>query len=61
VPAGFVDGLPVGISLFGGKLQEQRLLRLAHAFEQATKHRRPPALARARPGAAGCPCGPARG
>jgi amidase len=61
VPAGFVDDLPVGISLFGGKLQEQRLLRLAHAFEQATKHRRPPALEKARPGAAGCPCGPARG
>ena len=56
VPAGTVDGLPVGISLFGGKLQERRLLRLAHAFEQATEHRRPPSLEKARPGAAGCQC-----
>jgi amidase len=44
VPAGYVDGLPVGISLFGGRLQEQRLIGLAHAVEQATHVRRPPAL-----------------
>lgn len=42
VPAGFVRGLPVGISLFGRRFQEQRLLVLAHALEQATKQRRPP-------------------
>ncbi len=42
VPAGFVFGLPVGLSFFGRAWTEGSLLRLAHAFEQATKHRRPP-------------------
>ncbi|HTE53728.1 MAG TPA: amidase [Kofleriaceae bacterium] len=42
LPAGFVAGLPVGISLFGRRFQEQRLLGLAHALEQATHHRRAP-------------------
>ncbi len=42
VPAGFVFGLPVGISFFGRAWSEPVLLRAAYAFEQATKHRRPP-------------------
>ena len=42
VPAGFVNGLPVGISFFGGAYTEPTLIRLAYAFEQATKHRQPP-------------------
>jgi amidase len=42
VPAGFVHGLPVGISFFAGGYSEPALIRLAYAFEQATKHRRPP-------------------
>ncbi|HQR45479.1 MAG TPA: amidase [Thermoanaerobaculia bacterium] len=42
VPAGFVFGLPVGISFFGRAWSEPVLLRLAYAFEQATTHRRPP-------------------
>jgi amidase len=42
VPAGFVFGLPVGISFFGRAWSEPVLLRIAYAFEQATKHRRPP-------------------
>lgn len=42
VPAGFVHGLPVGLSFFGGAWSEQRLIRLAYAFEQATHARRAP-------------------
>ena len=42
VPAGFVYGLPVGISFFGRAWSEPKLLRMAFAFEQATKARRPP-------------------
>ncbi|MDI2029155.1 amidase [Saccharopolyspora sp. TS4A08] len=39
VPAGFTpEGLPVGIQLVGPHRSEQRLLRIAHAFEQATRH-----------------------
>jgi len=37
VPAGFVRGLPVGISFFGAAWNEPGLLKLAYAFEQATK------------------------
>jgi amidase len=44
VPAGFVHGLPVGISFFGRAWSEATLLRLAYAYEQATRHRRPPEL-----------------
>ena len=42
VPAGFVSGLPVGISFFGRAWSEPTLLKLAYAFEQATKARKPP-------------------
>ncbi len=42
VPAGFVHGLPVGLTFFGRAWSEPVLLKLAYAFEQATKHRRPP-------------------
>jgi amidase len=42
VPAGFVFGLPVGISFFGRAWSEPSLLKLAFAFEQATKIRKPP-------------------
>ncbi len=42
VPAGFVFGLPVGISFFGRAWSEPVLLKLAYAFEQATQHRRTP-------------------
>lgn len=45
VPMGFVFGLPVGISFVGGAWSEPTLLKLAYAYEQATKHRRPPAFA----------------
>lgn len=42
VPAGFVFGLPVGISFFGAAWTEPKLIKFAYAFEQATKARRPP-------------------
>lgn len=42
VPAGYIYGLPVGISFFGGAYQEPVLIKLALAFEQATKIRWPP-------------------
>jgi amidase len=42
VPAGFICELPVGLSFFGRAWTEPKLLRLAFAFEQATKVRRPP-------------------
>ncbi|HEX8652097.1 MAG TPA: amidase [Pyrinomonadaceae bacterium] len=42
VPAGYVFGLPVGISFFGSAYSEPTLIRLAYAFEQATKFRKPP-------------------
>jgi amidase len=42
VPAGFVFGLPVGLSFFGRAWSEPTLLKLAYAFEQATKVRKAP-------------------
>ncbi len=45
VPAGFVHGLPVGISFFGPAWSEPALLKLAYAFEQAGKARKRPTFA----------------
>jgi len=43
VPAGFTPaGLPVGITFFGRPYSEPTIIKLAYAYEQATKHRRPP-------------------
>jgi amidase len=42
VPAGFVFGLPVGVSFFGRAWSEPTLIRLAYAYEQATGNRRVP-------------------
>jgi amidase len=45
VPMGFTRGtLPAGLQIFGPPWSEGTLLRLAYAYEQATHHRRPPAL-----------------
>jgi amidase len=46
VPMGFVSGLPVGISFFGRAWSEPVLLRVAYAYEQATRHRSAPTFAR---------------
>jgi amidase len=42
VPAGFVFGLPVGLSFFASAWQEPTLIKLAYAFEQATCARKSP-------------------
>jgi amidase len=42
VPAGYIFGLPVGISIFGRAWSEAVLIKIAYAYEQATKHRKPP-------------------
>jgi len=42
VSAGFVFGLPVGISFFGRAWSEPTLLKIAYAFEQATHARKAP-------------------
>lgn len=42
VPAGYVSGLPIGISFFASAYSEPTLIKIAYAFEQATKVRRPP-------------------
>jgi aspartyl-tRNA(Asn)/glutamyl-tRNA(Gln) amidotransferase subunit A len=45
IPCGFTKaGLPVGLQLQAPPLEEERLLRAAHMYQQATRHhtRRPP-------------------
>jgi amidase len=42
VPAGFIAGMPVGISFFGRAWSEPTLIKIAYAFEQTVKARRPP-------------------
>ena len=42
LPCGFAMGLPVGMSIFGPAFSEPTLIRIAYAYEQATRHRRPP-------------------
>jgi amidase len=42
VPAGFVLGLPIGVSFIGPAYSERQLIEIAYAFEQASKARRAP-------------------
>jgi amidase len=42
VPAGYAFGLPVGIMFTGRAWSEPTLIKLAFAFEQGTRHRKPP-------------------
>jgi len=43
VPAGFVEGLPVGLQIIGNHFSEARLLNAAHQFQQVTDwHQREP-------------------
>jgi amidase len=42
VPMGFVHNLPIGFSFFGTAYAEHQLIKMAYAFEQATKKRSEP-------------------
>jgi len=43
IPAGFSDGLPIGMQLIGKPFGEETILRTAYAYEQATEwHKRKP-------------------
>jgi Asp-tRNA(Asn)/Glu-tRNA(Gln) amidotransferase A subunit family amidase len=45
VPAGFTqDNLPAGITFLGRPYADARMIQLAYAYEQATRHRRPPTI-----------------
>ncbi len=44
VPAGLVDGLPVGVSFVGTAWTEELLMSMGYAYEQASKKRVPPKL-----------------
>jgi aspartyl-tRNA(Asn)/glutamyl-tRNA(Gln) amidotransferase subunit A len=44
VPAGFADGLPVGLQIMADEFQEQTMLDAAYSFEQAAKVQRSPEL-----------------
>jgi amidase len=46
VPCGYVSGLPIGISFFGRAWSEPTLIKIAFAYEQATRYRRPPRFLR---------------
>ena len=43
VPAGFTtDNLPIGITFMGREYSDPTMIKLAYAYEQATRHRKPP-------------------
>jgi len=45
IPAGFADGLPIGMQIIGKPLGEETILQIAYAYEQATEwHKRRPQI-----------------
>jgi aspartyl-tRNA(Asn)/glutamyl-tRNA(Gln) amidotransferase subunit A len=45
IPAGFADGLPIGMQIIGKPFNEEAILKIAHAFQQATEwHKRKPGI-----------------
>jgi len=45
IPAGFAEGLPIGMQIIGKPFDEETILRIAFAYEQATDwHNRRPSL-----------------
>ena len=56
IPCGFTSGkLPIGLQIIGPKWGEETMLRVAHAYEQATPwHKEKPPLMRTLPSYADC-------
>ncbi len=45
IPAGFANGLPIGMQIIGKPFSEETLLKIAHAYQQATEwHKRKPSI-----------------
>jgi len=45
IPAGFANGLPIGMQIIGKPFAEETLLKIAHAYQQATEwHKRKPPI-----------------
>ena len=45
IPAGFADGLPIGMQIIGKPFSEETLLKIAYAYQQATEwHKRRPLI-----------------
>ncbi len=45
IPAGFADGLPIGMQIIGKPFSEETILKVAHAYQQATEwHKRKPQI-----------------
>jgi len=45
IPAGFADGLPIGLQIIGKPFSEETILKIAHAYQQATEwHKRRPSI-----------------
>jgi len=45
IPAGFADGLPIGMQIIGKPFSEETILKIAHAYQQATDwHERKPEI-----------------
>jgi len=45
IPAGFADGLPIGMQIIGKPFSEETILKIAHAYQQATEwHKRKPQI-----------------
>jgi len=45
IPAGFADGLPIGMQIIGKPFNEEAILKIAHAYQQATDwHKRQPSI-----------------
>jgi aspartyl-tRNA(Asn)/glutamyl-tRNA(Gln) amidotransferase subunit A len=45
IPAGFADGLPIGLQIIGQPFSEETILKIAYAYEQATEwHKKKPGI-----------------